>query len=170
MSARRVLIAGIGNVFLGDDGFGVEVARRLAGEAQLPPEADVVDAGIAGLHLAFRLVEGYELFIAVDAVTRGEAPGTLYVLEPRLDEDDGDGDGDGDRAAMADAHSIDLRAVLAMVRSLGGTLGRVVVVGCEPADLDERMGLSPAVTAAIEPAIRRVRQLAVDGCERGGKP
>ncbi len=146
----RVLIAGIGNVFLGDDGFGVEVARRLASDGALPEHVEVVDAGIAGLHLAFRLSEGYDLFIAVDAVQRGEPPGTVYVLEPTVDE----------APQQADAHSIDLPSVFAMVRVMGGRLGRVLVVGCEPAALDERMGLSPPVAAAIEPAMRRVRQLA----------
>lgn len=146
----RVLIAGIGNVFLGDDGFGVEVARRLADGDGLPPDVEVVDAGIAGLHLAFRLLEGYDLFIAVDVVARGEAPGTIYVLEPRLDGE----------PAQADAHAINLPSVFAMVRAMGGALGRVLVVGCEPARLDAEMGLSPAVAAAIDPVIRRVRQLA----------
>ena len=145
----RVLVAGIGNIFFGDDGFGVEVARRLAGEA-LPPEVEVVDAGIAGLHLAFRLLDGYDLVIAVDAVSRGEAPGTLYVVEPTLD----------DAVGRTDAHSVDLPSVFAMVRAMGGTLGRVVVVGCEPAELEERMGLSAAARAAVEPAMRRVRQIA----------
>jgi hydrogenase maturation protease len=150
---RRVLVAGIGNIFLGDDGFGVEVARRLA-DATLPPGVDVVPSGIAGLHLAYRLLDGYDLFIAIDAVSRGAAPGTLYVLEPTLD----------DAAAIADAHAINLPAVFATVRALGGQLGRVVVVGCEPAELEERMGLSDIVAAAVEPAVARVRQLA-EGAE-----
>ena len=146
----RVLIAGIGNIFLGDDGFGPEVARRLVTEGGWPEDVEVADAGIAGLHLAYRLLEGYQLFIAVDAIRRGEVPGTLYVLEPA----------DDDSLTQPDAHSIDLPSVFAMLRSLGGSLGRVLVVGCEPAELDERMGLSPAVQAAVEPAMRRVRQLA----------
>jgi hydrogenase maturation protease len=145
----RVLVAGIGNIFFADDGFGVEVARRLSAEA-LPPNVEVVDAGIAGLHLAYRLLDGYDLVIAVDAVTRGDAPGTVYVIEPTLD----------DAVGRADAHSVDLRSVFAMVRAMGGTLGRVVVVGCEPAELEERMGLSAAALAAVEPAMRRVRQIA----------
>lgn len=149
----RVLVAGVGNMFLGDDGFGVEVARRLQ-QSNLPSSVEVVDAGIAGLHLAYKLADGYDLFIAVDAVSRGEPPGTLCVLEPRLD----------DEAGTADAHAIDLRAVFAMVRTLGGRLGRVLVVGCEPAYIQERMGLSPEVEASIEPAVRRVRQLAEGEC------
>jgi hydrogenase maturation protease len=149
----RVLVAGIGNIFFGDDGFGVEVARRLAVEP-LPANVEVVDAGIAGVHLAFRLLDGYDLVIAVDAVSRGDAPGTVYVLEPALD----------DAPGRADAHSVDLRSVFAMVRTMGGTLGRVIVVGCEPAELEERMGLSAAALAAVEPAMRRVRQIA-EGAE-----
>jgi hydrogenase maturation protease len=150
----RVLIAGIGNIFLGDDGFGVEVARRLQRES-LPAHVEVVDVGIAGLHLAYRLLDGYDLLIAVDAVTRGEAPGTVYVVEPALD----------DAPGHADAHAVDLRSVFAMVRALGGQLGRVLVVGCEPAELEERMGLSAVATAAIEPAMRRVRQIAEGAAE-----
>jgi hydrogenase maturation protease len=102
------------------------------------------------LHLAYRLLDGYDLVIAIDAVTRGAAPGTLFIVEPSLD----------DGVGCADAHSVDLPSVFAMVRAMGGTLGRVVVVGCEPAELEERMGLSAVATAAVEPAMRRVRQLA----------
>jgi hydrogenase maturation protease len=146
----RVLVAGIGNIFFGDDGFGVEVARRLAREP-LANGIEVVDAGIAGIHLAYRLLDGYDLFIAVDAVARGGHPGTVYVLEPSLDEDE---------IGRADAHSVGLRAVFAMVRALGGILKRVLVVGCEPSALQENIGLSAAAMAAVEPAIRRIRQLA----------
>ncbi len=148
---KRVLVAGVGNVFLGDDGFGVEVARRLAG-TPLAPGIEVVDAGIAGLHLAYRLLEGYDLVVAVDAVARGGAPGTVYVLEPPLDG--------GAAQAQADAHAIDLQSVFAMVRAMGGRLGRVLVVGCEPASIEEGMGLSAAVQAAVEPAMQRVRGIA----------
>lgn len=146
---RRVLVAGIGNVFLGDDGFGVEVVRRLMAE---PPAdgVELVDVGIRGLDLAYRLLEPYDLVVAVDLVTRGGAPGTLYVVEPDV----------AVAPAQADAHSVSLPSVFAMVRALGGELGRVLVVGCEPACLDEGMGLSPPVAAALEPAMRRVRQLA----------
>ncbi len=146
---RRVLIAGIGNVFLHDDAFGVEVVRRL-GAVPLPDGVELYDVGIRGLHLAYQLVEGYDLFVAVDLVTRGGAPGTLYVLEPELEG----------AAAQPDAHSVDLRTVFAMVQTLGGRIGRSVIVGCEPEELSEGMGLSAAVEAAVEPAVRRVRQLA----------
>ena len=144
----RVLIAGIGNVFLGDDGFGPEVARRLAAE-RWPDDVEVADVGIAGLHLAYRLLEPYTLVIAIDACHHGEQPGTLYLLEPSRDQ----------HAVQLDSHSINLPSVLAMTRALGGEPGRILVLGCEPESF-EGMGLSPAVNAAIEPAIRRVRQLA----------
>ncbi|HEY7955548.1 MAG TPA: hydrogenase maturation protease [Polyangia bacterium] len=144
----KVLIAGVGNLFLGDDGFGVEVARRLA-EGPLPDGVEVFDAGIRGLHLAYRLLDGYELLVAVDAVSRGGEPGTVYVIEPELDDD----------AAKLDAHSLDLPSVFAMVRTLGGQLGRVLVVGCEPAAIEEGIGLSPSVQAAVEPTVQRIRQL-----------
>jgi hydrogenase maturation protease len=144
----RVLVAGIGNVFLSDDGFGVEVVRRLLREP-LPPDVDALDVGIRGLHLAYRLLDGCELLIAVDAISRGGAPGTIYVIEPELDQLPG----------RADAHSIDLPSVFAMVRTLGGQLHRVLVVGCEPAELGEGIGLSAVVQTAIEPTIRRIRQI-----------
>ncbi len=146
---RRVLIAGIGNVFLHDDAFGVEVVRRLGAE-RLPDGVELYDVGIRGLHLAFQLVEGYDLFVAVDLVTRGGPPGTLYVVEPELDG----------TPVHPDAHSVDLRTVFTMVRALGGRMCRSIVVGCEPEALREGLGLSAAVDAAVEPAVRRVRQLA----------
>ena len=145
----KVLVAGVGNVFLGDDGFGVEVLRRLS-EEPLPEGVELFDAGIRGLHLAHRLLEGYDLFVAIDLIARGGVPGTLYVVEPDLEVP----------PAQPDAHAIDLPSVFCTVRALGGKLGRVLVVGCEPAELVERMGLSAAVAAAVDPAACRVRQLA----------
>jgi hydrogenase maturation protease len=147
--SERVLVAGVGNVFLGDDGFGVEVVRRLGAEA-LPDGVAVADYGIRGLHLAFRLLVPLDLLVAVDAAPRGGAPGTLYLIEPDL--------GEGQESA-GEAHGMSLPAVLATARMMGGVLPRVAVVGCEPADVAERMGLSPAVAAAVEPALAMVRSL-----------
>jgi hydrogenase maturation protease len=146
---EKILVAGVGNVRFGDDGFGVEVARRLAAAGELPANVEVWDAGIRSFHLAFRLLDEWELFVAIDLVARGGAPGTLYVLEPEL----------GDAPAPASAHSMDLRTVFGMVRTLGGRLGRSLIVGCEPGELVSRTGLSPAVSAAVEPAARRVLAL-----------
>ncbi|WP_197320840.1 hydrogenase maturation protease [Saccharomonospora sp. NB11] len=159
----RVLIAGIGNVFHGDDGFGVEVVSRLS-TRDLPPEAVVADYGIRGVHLAYELLDGgYETTIFVDAMQRGEAPGTVYVLD--ADPATGTPHTEG---PVLDAHGMHPAAVLALLRRLGGTPGRVYVVGCEPLTLDEGMGLSDPVAAAVDEAARRVRELVHDALERGG--
>jgi len=144
----HTLVAGIGNVFLSDDAFGVEVAARLASRP-LPPGVRVEDFGIRGIHLAYELLEGYDALLLVDAVPLGEPPGTLAVLEP---ERPPAGPGD-DRGPGLDAHSMNPEVVLATLDRLGGSVGRTIVVGCQPADLREGMGLSPAVRTAVEPAV-----------------
>ncbi|MDQ3672988.1 MAG: hydrogenase maturation protease [Gemmatimonadota bacterium] len=151
----RVLVAGIGNIFLGDDGFGVEVAQRLLRES-FPEEVRVADFGIRGLHLAYELLDGYDLAILIDAAPRGGAPGTLYVIEPDLEELPGATATD---APALDAHGMDPVAVLAMARTLGGEMGRVLVVGCEPAEIEERIGLSEPIAGMVEEAVRVVREL-----------
>jgi hydrogenase maturation protease len=145
-----VLVAGVGNVFRGDDGFGVEVARRLCAE-RLPPGVEVEDFGVRGLHLAYRLLDPVRLVLVVDLVSRGGPPGTLYVIEPLVDP--------GIEATPAEAHGLNLPGVLAAVAVLGGTLPPVRVVGCEPSELGERMGLSAPVGAAIGPAVRIVLEM-----------
>jgi len=146
---KRTLVAGIGNIFLGDDGFGVEVARRLAGEA-LGDHVDVADFGIRGVHLAFEIASGkYDEVILVDAAPRGGSPGTLYAIEPEIEDID---------PTAADPHSLTPAALLAWVRKVGGTSSRIVVVGCEPASLDESMDLSPAVATAVGRAVEMVRE------------
>jgi hydrogenase maturation protease len=142
-----VLVAGAGNIFRGDDGFGVAVAGRLAREP-LPAGVTVRDFGIRGLHLAYELLDPPGLLIVVDAVSRGEPPGTLFVIEPEVEP-----------ATTADPHGMDLRAVFASVGAMGGALPRVLIVGCEPADLSETMGLSPAVERAVEPAVELLRTM-----------
>ena len=151
----RVLVAGIGNVFLGDDGFGVAVARRLAGEA-LPEGVEVRDFGIRGLDLAYSLQEGYETVVFVDAAPRGEAPGTVSLVEPELDLDE----------VVLDTHGMDPLRVLALARELGRIPERVLVVTCEPAVVvdgehdDDLVGeLSPAVEAAVGAAVTLVTSL-----------
>lgn len=144
----RVLVAGVGNIFLGDDGFGVEVARRLS-TMDLP--ADVVDYGIRGMHLAHDLAgAGYALTILVDATQRGDPPGTVYVVE--LAESTMD-------TVLLDAHGMQPDAVLGLVRVLGGDPGCVLLVGCEPASLDPGMALSRPVAQAVDTAVRVVRAL-----------
>lgn len=152
---HKMLVAGIGNIFLGDDGFGVEVAQRLLGET-FPEEVRVADFGIRGLHLAYELLDGYALAILIDAAPRGGAPGTVYVIEPDLEDLPGEAAAD---APALDAHGMDPVAVLAMARTLGGELGRVLIVGCEPAEIEERIGLSEPIVGAVEEAVRIVREL-----------
>jgi hydrogenase maturation protease len=141
-----VLVAGIGNIFLGDDGFGVEVVRRLASKP-LPPGVRVADFGIRGLHLAFELLEHPEdTTILVDVTPREGEPGTVYLIEPDLETLAGP-------AGPADAHDMTPAAVFGLLRSLGGTPGRVLIVGCEPLSTEEEMGLSPPVEGAVDEAV-----------------
>jgi hydrogenase maturation protease len=148
-AAGRVLVAGIGNVFLGDDGFGVEVVRRLD-PATLPAGVDVADYGIRGVHLAYDLLDGrHRTVVIVDAVPLDDPPGTLAVLQV-------DPTGGG---APVDAHGMHPAAVLALLHDLGGSVDRVLVVGCAPADVAERMGLSEPVAAAVDAAVRLVGEV-----------
>ncbi|MEW9530523.1 hydrogenase maturation protease [Microbispora sp. NPDC049125] len=151
----RILVAGVGNVFLGDDGFGVAVARRLA-EADLPPGVEAGDFGIRGVHLAYELTSGYDLAILVDAAPRGRPPGTLYVLEPSPGETGETGETTG---AFVDGHAMTPEAVITLARALGHPGTGVLVVGCEPADTSPGMDLSLPVAGAVEPAAGLVLEL-----------
>ncbi|MGZ3496412.1 MAG: hydrogenase maturation protease [Vulcanimicrobiaceae bacterium] len=144
----RVLVAGVGNIFFGDDGFGVEVARRLC-EGHLAPDVRIADFGIRGIHLAFEIVSGYAAVILIDAVRCGGTPGTLYVIEP-------DTRGLG---AVADAHSMELQNVFAFVNRLGGTTAKIIIVGCEPGDVHEGIGLTDPVAHAVDETLTLVRNL-----------
>jgi hydrogenase maturation protease len=158
----RILVAGIGNIFFGDDGFGVEVARRLA-LAEIPDGVTVADYGISGMHLAYDLANGFETAILVDATPRGGAPGTIYVMEPEQQPDeaagnDGQPDGNdvGPATVMFDAHGMQPDVVLGMLGMLGGRAGRILIVGCEPGSAEPGMGLSAPVAAAVDEAVRVV--------------
>ncbi len=150
----RMLIAGVGNIFLGDDGFGVEVASRLA-QAGLPDWVRVADYGISGMHLAYDLAEGFETTILVDASPRGDPPGTVYVMEL----DTGCNQARERSIPVLDAHGMQPDVVFGMLDLLGGDAGRVVLVGCEPASTEPGMGLSAPVAAAVDEAVRIVRGL-----------
>jgi hydrogenase maturation protease len=156
----RVLIAGVGNVFLGDDGFGVEVARRLAA-ADLPDWAHVVDYGIRGMHLAYDLANGYESAILIDATPRGGEPGTIYVIEPDLSGPPAAAGADGGLAGnpMFNAHGMQPDVVFGMLGMLDAGSRQVLVVGCEPASVDYGMGLSRPVAGAVDEAVRVVLDL-----------
>jgi hydrogenase maturation protease len=156
LPTSRVLVAGIGNIFMADDGFGVEVARRLR-ERAVPLGVDVVDFGIRGMDLVFALGEGYDAAVFVDAVPRGEPPGTLFVIEPEI--------GSGEGEVTLDAHGMDPVKVLALAGQLGPVPERILVVGCEPlvsmaGDEDELVGdLSEPVLAAVDGAVEMVESL-----------
>lgn len=154
-----VLVAGIGNVFLGDDAFGVEVARSLA-RRSLPEGVVVKDFGIRGFDLAYALLDPWEAVILVDALPRGEAPGTLYTMEPNLA---GVGNPASPDMAM-NPHGMDPVRVLHLAASIGTIAARVLIVGCEPKDfgdeMEGRMGLSAAVQDAVEEASNMVEELA----------
>jgi len=164
MTTPLVLVAGIGNIFLGDDGFGSEVAQRLLGRARLP-DVRVVDFGIRGLDLAYALIDGCDTAILIDAVPRGGGPpGTLYLLEPQLEQLDC-------LPPVIEAHSMDPVKVLRTAAALGATPRQVFIIGCEPtpADFDNGdapMGLSPAVQAAVDPAVAMVESLAEKICRQ----
>jgi hydrogenase maturation protease len=152
----RILVAGIGNIFLGDDAFGVEVVRRLSSR-ELPPAVRLTDFGIRGYDLAYALLDGYEVTILVDACPRGEPAGTLYVIEPDL-KDLGSAE---EQQLAVEAHSMNPLNVLRLAASMG-PLKRVLLVGCEPATLgpDEgQMGLSEPIEAALEDAVKMVESL-----------
>ena len=152
----RILVAGIGNLFKGDDGFGVAVAGRLAGR-DLPAGVEVSDFGIRGLDLVYALLDGYDAAILIDSVQRGEPPGTLYVIEPELPSGDTEPD-------PLSPHEMDPQKVLRLACLLGGDCRRVLLVGCEPASFGDeefgRMELSPPVAAAVEQAAATVERLA----------
>lgn len=159
---QRLLVAGIGNIFMGDDGFGVEVVRRLAGRP-LPPDVRVADFGTRGIHLAFELLDrADDLTVLVDATPRGGEPGTVYLIEP-----DVAALGAG-AAGWADAHAMTPDAVFGLLRTLGGTPRRVLIVGCEPLCCDEELGLSPTVAAAVDEAVTLILEVLQREAGAGG--
>jgi hydrogenase maturation protease len=152
------LVACVGNVFLGDDGFGVEVARRFA-ERPVPIGVSVIDFGIRSYDLAYALMNDWDLKILVDALPRGGKPGTIYVMEPEHPTNVGQ--------EALDAHSMNPVAVLQLVGALGGEVGRLLVVGCEPETVEPsaegNMDLSDPVNAAVDEAIRVIEGLIAGG-------
>jgi hydrogenase maturation protease len=163
----RILVAGIGNIFLGDDGFGVEVAQQLS-RSHLPATVRVVDFGIRGLDLAYALQDGYEMTILIDAFPHRQAPGTISVVEPDLNDPTASlGSGD-----FLDPHAMNPVNVLRMATAMHGILKRIVLVGCEPATLggeEGKMGLSAPVKAAVREAVRVVEDLAAKSLKESRK-
>ena len=169
--SRRILVAGIGNVFLGDDGFGVQVVGRLS-ERELPEGVEVVDFGIRGMDLAYALHEDYDLVVFVDATPRGGEPGTVYLIEPEIEEDE---------PLSLDTHGMDPVKVIRLARALGARPARTLVIGCEPQVIPGRRGgsqthpyddmlmeLSEPVRAAVEEAAKLVESLVTEvGTHKG---
>jgi len=155
MSASdRILVAGIGNIFLGDDAFGVEVVKELT-RSELPEGVNAVDFGIRGYDLAYAIMDGYAATVLVDATARGNAPGTLYLIEL-------DPEGLAKLEEVPDGHSLGPVQVLRLVQSLGGKIPQLYLVGCEPAVLeaeDGEVSLSESVRAAVPKAVEMIRTL-----------
>jgi hydrogenase maturation protease len=154
----RILVAGIGNIFCGDDAFGVEVAQRMTARP-LPPGVTVTDFGIRGFDLACALLDGYDLVVMVDACPRGTPPGTLHVIEPDLADLDAEGQ------TWVEPHGLDPLNVLRLARGMGGALSPIVLVGCEPETLggeDGVMGLSDRVASAVTEALGLIDSLLAD--------
>ena len=159
MSRPRILVAGVGNIFLGDDAFGVEVAQRLA-QRPLSEEVRVVDFGIRGLDLTYALLDSYEAVILVDATPRGDPPGTLYLL----DLEGVDPPAEGQAGPLIEGHGMDPVRVLRLAAAMGGQVRRRLLVGCEPTPLAEademQMGLSEPVRRAVDEAVVLIEELA----------
>ena len=165
MTRPHILVAGIGNIFLGDDGFGCEVTKRLS-ERRLPAGVRVIDFGIRGFDLAYALMNGYDVTILVDATPRGGEPGTIYTIEPDLSALD-----DPYREqAIVETHAMDPVKVLGMVKAMGGEFKRILLVGCEPATFgpenEGQLGLSATVEASVEEAVRVIESLVTDILKR----
>jgi hydrogenase maturation protease len=159
---RQILVAGIGNAFLGDDGFGGQVAQRLE-KRDLPEGVLVLDFGTGGLDLAYEVMRGYDALVLVDSSRQGEPPGTIYVMEP----DPADVDGGIEDGAVIDPHGMDPQTVLRFVKAVGGWPGKVVIVACEPSSVGEvNWGLSKpvedAVDRAVDVVLGQVRELGRD--------
>jgi len=144
---RRILVAGVGNVLRGDDGFGPAVVARLG---DVPAGVETIETGIGGVALLQELLAGCDGFVLVDAVDRGAAPGTLFELRPEV----------GEAVHVADVHLANPDRVLSMAKTMGALPARVRIVGCQPAEVDELgQGLSAVVEAAVGPAVATVRRI-----------
>ncbi|MDX2029197.1 MAG: hydrogenase maturation protease [Blastocatellia bacterium] len=159
MACPRILIACIGNIFLGDDGFGVEVAARLAGRAW-PDGVRVVDFGARARDLAYALLDEHDAIVLVDATQRGGRPGTLYLIEPDPAEIAAT---EHDETTRGESHGLDPMRALRISRSMGARYNRLLLVGCEPETFgpegEGRLGLSAPVEAALDEAASMIESL-----------
>jgi len=163
MTQPTILVAGIGNIFLGDDAFGCEVTRRLS-QRRWPENVRVVDFGIRGFDLAYALLDGPDMTILVDATPRGEEPGTVYTIEPDVSELESVGTPE----AVVVTHGMNPMKVLGMVKSMGGNLKGILLIGCEPETFgpeEGQMGLSAPVEEAVGRAMTLIESLVTDACK-----
>lgn len=159
LAGGRMLVVGVGNLLRRDDGFGIVVAQRLEALDDLPPGVRVTETGIAGVGLVQDLMDGYDALVIVDAVSRGGAPGTLYLLEPGVPDIRAWTDEER-RAFLADLHQVEPSKALGLAAALGVLPPTVRILGCEPAECDDaEIGLTPAVAHAADLAVERVRRL-----------
>ena len=155
---KQILVAGVGNAWMQDDGFGSEAARRLEGR-ELPPGVTVMDFGSGGLDLAYEIMRGYDALVLLDVSRQGGEPGQLYVIEPDPQDyarpiEDGE---------AINPHGMDPATVLRFVRAVGGWSGKVVIVACEPGEVEDLgLGLSPALEAAVDQAIALIDETIAD--------
>jgi len=161
---KRILVAGIGNIFLGDDAFGCEVVKRLQ-QRSWPENVRIVDFGIRGFDLAYALLEGYNVTIFVDATQRGQAPGTVYTIEPDIDEVASV----TEQTVQVETHDMNPMKVLSMVAAMGGRFEKVLLVGCEPETFgpeEGQLGLSATVAGVVDKAANVVESLIEEACAR----
>lgn len=163
MVSARVLVAGVGNVLTGDDGFGVRVVDAMMGRDELPESVHLLDVGIGGIHMVQELMDGYDGLVIVDAVERDGAPGTVWVLEPIIPEIEDLADGTRTEL-LAETHYAVPAKALTLAKALGVLPDRVRIVGCQPGPIELGEGLSPALDTAVEEAIGRVREIVAEWC------
>ena len=167
MTSTRVLVVGVGNVLHGDDGFGVEVARRL-GERPLPPGVTVAETGIGGIHLVHELMAGYDALVVIDAVDRGRAPGTVMVIDAEV-VDVGELRSEERHDLLADMHLATPERALMVAKATGVLPERTIIVGCQPAEIETLgIGLTSTVNDAVATAVTEVERcvselMSVDG-------
>lgn len=154
MKKKRVMVAGVGNMFMSDDGFGGEVVKKMRQKNQ-PEGVEIRDFGTGGLKLAYDLMRGYDALILIDSSSRDEEPGTLYVIEPKEE----DFNTDLEESGPINPHDMDPVTVLRFVKSVGAWPARIVIIGCEPENVEDfEVGLSDPVLAAVDKAAELVQE------------
>jgi hydrogenase maturation protease len=167
--SRKILVAGMGNILRGDDGFGVEVAQQLVGSATLPDSVKVIDVGIGGIHLVHELMGGYEMLVIIDAIERGSVPGTIHLMEAEV-PDLVDWPQEKREGFLADTHYATPSKAMILAKALGVLPSKVFIIGCQPAAYEDLgLGLSGSVQAAIPAVINQIRGLVAQLEQKDGQ-